>query len=39
MFSLLTDVIAAVREILVQDAGYRTAHQINLWTFTPTLKT
>lgn len=37
--SLLTNVIAAVREILVQDAGYRTAHQVNLWTVTPTLKT
>lgn len=37
--SLLTDVIAAVREVLVQDAGYRTAHQVDLWTVTPTLKT
>lgn len=39
MLSLLTDVIAAIREILVQDARNRTAHQVNLWTVTPTLKT
>lgn len=38
-FSLLTDVIAAVRELLVQDARQRTAHQVNLWTVTPTFKT
>lgn len=39
MLSLLTDVIAAVREVLVQDARDRTARQVDLWTVTPALKT